>query len=101
MAWEPTVKPIIVCAANQLPDGTLLLGARHWDTQMRSQMRERYGKDWHNTTSFGTIPQGFMDQFGRWFSREEAMQIARQNHQIIVAEEEMLSLTALHSEDLY
>ena len=32
----------VVCAANKFPDGTLLLGARHWDYEMRAIHRRLY-----------------------------------------------------------
>ncbi len=93
--WEPTVKPIIVCAANRnAHDGRLVLGARHWDTLMRDTIRDFLGGRW------GDAEQGFIDQFGRFYVREEAMQVARQNNQIRWPDD-MLSEVALHSEDLY
>ena len=115
--WTPTTRPVIVCSANQLPNGNLLLGIRHWDAQMRLQFRAIYGKKGYSKKlldrlvrflqgrpepMFGTdIEQGFVDQFARFYSREEAMLLARQNDQIIVPDYQMLSLTALHSEDLW
>lgn len=95
--WEPTVKPIIVCAANKMPDGRLILGARHWDTHMRSTVAVIYGDF---DSQHGMAEQGFIDQFCRFYTREEAMQVARQNEQIRWPDD-MLSETALHSEDLY
>lgn len=116
--WVPTSRPVIVCSANELSDGTLLLGVRHWDTQMRNQFWAKYGKSafkrkwWHKAVrrliglpvapkASGCDDQGFIDQFGRWYNREEAMLLARANDQIIVPDHQMLSLTALHSEDLW
>lgn len=115
--WEPTTRPVIVCAANLTPDGRLLLGVRHWDNNMRSQFRAIYGYQaystghWNRLVRFlqgrpqpalGTeIEQGFIDQFSRFYTREEAMLVAKQNGQVIVPEHQMLSLTALHTEDLW
>ena len=116
--WEPTTRPVIVCAANKLSDGNFLLGIRHGDGNMRCQFKALYGKNalkvgWlHKMVRFyqGRPPtprssymadEGFIDQFGRYYTREEAMLIARANDQIIVPEHQMLSITALHSEDLY
>ena len=95
--WQPTVNPIIVCAANRMRDGNIILGARHWDTQMRKTVSAIYGEI---NSKHGLAEQGFIDQFNRWYTREEAMQIARQNEQIRFPDD-MLSETALHSEDLY
>lgn len=98
--WEPTTRPVIVCAANQHEDGMIACGARHWDTIMRSQVRREDGT-WPRGWSHGEHDQGFIDQFCRYYTREEAMLLARANQQIIVPDDQMLSLTALHSEDLY
>ncbi len=49
----------------------------------------------------GREEQGFIDQFGRYYNREEADDLARQNGQIIEQREGRLSQVALHSEDLY
>lgn len=95
--WQPTCRPIIVCAANKMPDGLLILGARHWDAQMVTTIRAIY-KDVNQT--LGLAEQGFVDQFNRFYTREEADQIAKQNDQIRWPEDR-LSEVALHSEDLY
>lgn len=116
--WVPTTRPVIVCAANRLADGTILLGVRHWDTNMRAQFKAKYGTNtlkkswWANfvrwmqgrppvPTKHHVDDQGFIDQFSQYYTREEAMELAIQNEQIIVPPRQMLSLTALHSEDLW
>lgn len=65
----------VVCAANRLPDGTLLIGARHWDTHMVAQAKRLGVKG-------GCEDQGFIDQFGNFLTREEAWKVARKNGQI-------------------
>ena len=95
MNWEPTTKPWIVCAAIRFNDH-IVCGPRHWDTTMRKMVDLLKDHEF-----WGKAEQGFIDQFGRFYNREEAMQVARQNNQIIVSDSQMLSLTALHSEDLY
>lgn len=114
--WEPTIRPVIVASANKLSDGTMLIGVRHWDALMRDQFQAKYGKSrykqgqWYRFVNFlqGRPPtpklrdeQGFIDQFARFYQREEAMLLARQNDQIILPDDQMLSLSALHSEDLW
>ncbi len=115
--WEPTTQPVIVCAANRLPDSTIILGTRHWDSLMREHYRAIYGKNVHKRTwwhkilrwlqsrpqpSFTTVAdEGFIDQFMRYYTREEAMVVARQNDQIIVPDHQLMASGALHSEDLY
>jgi hypothetical protein len=103
MTWEPTTKPWIVCAAIQ-KDEHIICGPRHWDTTMHNQLkalRLNNSNEGMFNLYWGNAEQGFIDQFGRFYTREEAMQVARQNKQIIVSDEDMLSLSALHSEDLY
>jgi len=117
-SWVPTSRPVIVASANLLEDGTMLIGVRHWDTNMRQQFQAKYGKNaqkkgwWRKLIRFcqgrpqtpkmhGLKGQGFIDQFSRWYDREEAMLLARANKQIIVPDHQMLSLIDLHSEDLW
>ena len=64
------VKPqqVVVCAACVVGD-VILCGARHWDKVMRTQAKAlgiKYVAD----------KQGFIDQFGDFLTREEAMNIA-------------------------
>lgn len=73
----------VVCAANRMPDGTMFVGARHWDTLMHAQADryiELHGLEEH---SVGEAEQGFMDQWGRFLTRREAWDIAEQNGQIL------------------
>ena len=75
----------IVCAANRytyrsgdISFGVLLVGARHWDSCMRDQAK-RCAYKIDKTTE----EQGFIDQFGKFYTREEAFVIAEKNGQII------------------
>ncbi len=114
--WEPTTRPVILCAANLLVDGTLLIGVRHWDTLMRKQFKAKYGEHSFRQGRFYRVlrilrglprapftraSEGFIDQFTRFYNRKEAMMLAKQNGQIIVPDHQMLSLTDLHSEDVW
>ena len=67
----------IVCAANRFKDGLILVGARHWDMLMHRQM-DAIGRDDREQPE-----QGFVDQFGAFYSRTEAWKIAEANGQII------------------
>ena len=74
----------ILCSANQLPDGTLLLGARHDDHLMNAQLdvylaahgieREEVIIDRWN--------QGFIDQWGNFLTRSAAWLVAEKANQI-------------------
>ena len=67
----------IVCAANRHPETQeLILGARHWDTHMRSTAKKLGGK-------WTCAEQGFIDQYGSFLTREEAWKIAEKNGQIV------------------
>jgi hypothetical protein len=65
---------VVVCAANIFPNGLILCGARHWDKVMRAQADACGCKG-------GTEKQGFIDQFGKFLTRAEAMEIVKANGQ--------------------
>jgi hypothetical protein len=94
--WTPTTRPWIVCAANRYGD-TIITGARHHDNIMRAAVAAIGGSfdaqdhdAWKRGHSVlmsrvpegGREEQGFIDQFGRFYDREEAMQLALQNDQV-------------------
>ena len=64
---------IVVCAAIQVDD-VLLCGARHCDKVMRAQAKAM-------GISMKCAKQGFIDQFGDFLTREEAMKIVKANGQ--------------------
>lgn len=65
----------VVCAANLMEDGNVLLGARHWDHMMVNQA--------NRAGSRGEVEQGFIDQHGVFMSRREAWKVAETAGQII------------------
>ena len=74
------MNPRIVCAANQHEDGIIILGIRHWDSHMHKQaallnLKESRTKDYWI--------EGFIDQFGTFYNRTEAFQLAAKNNQIL------------------
>jgi len=68
------MKLIIVCAACQYEEGSIVLGARHFDDRMREQIG-RTALDWT------MAEQGFIDQFGNSHDRKGAMEIVKRNLQ--------------------
>ena len=78
-ANDTSHKRRIVCAANKFPDGTMILGVRHWDPIMREQAR-RIG---YSEKSNGVCEQGFLDNHQSFVTREEAWVIANEAGQII------------------
>lgn len=98
--WEDNniEKPqeIIVCAANLYKSGLILCGARHWDKIMISQA-DCIDKE-HR---MGIPEQGFINQFGEFKTRIEAMEIVKQNGQPFNKERNGGSGKELYSEGLY
>lgn len=81
--WTPPadVQRRIVCAANMY-QGYIVLGIRHGDVAMRNQIETL-----HKAGVFVGVPyhdweQGFVDQFGEFHNREDALKIARAANQI-------------------
>jgi hypothetical protein len=68
--------PRIVCAAIQLATGLIVPSARHLDMTMRLVIASIGAK-----TMQGSI-QGFIDQHGQFYTREQAWPIALANEQI-------------------
>lgn len=82
----------VVCAANRHSSGSIVCGARHWDTVMCA-MVDKLGmddKEWE---------QGFIDNFCNFLTREEAMIIAIDKEQLNGPLK--ISYDELYSEHLY
>lgn len=87
-------KPRIVSAAIQNALGEIIVGARHYDSHMRLQIK-LYDKIHELTSMFSShesvnswrtgerVVQGFIDQHGNFYTRKEAWIIAKDNDQII------------------
>lgn len=83
----------IVCAANlNKSNGLIICGARHFDKIMRAVITK--------TGAFTNdiFEQGFIDQFGNFYTRHEAWIVAERNNQII---KEVSSPGTLYSENLF
>jgi hypothetical protein len=89
------VKPWIVCAAMKSGEITVC-GARHFDGIMRGQVaiiKMSFDvKRWE---------QGFIDQWGKFYNRKEAMQIVKDNGQPFSIERNGGKDDELYSEGLY
>lgn len=95
-----TVKelPIIVCAAIKFKNGPTVAGIRHYD-QVMSQCIINMGAD------IRTIPhedrvQGFLDNYGKFYTREAALESVKANGQPFNAKRNKCS-KRLYSEGLY
>lgn len=88
----------IVCAANRLGK-TIVLGARHFDSRMHATIDEL--KSLGDERKWGASEQGFIDQFGEFHDRVEALAIADAAGQINVYRPKTSPKDELFSEDLY
>ena len=67
----------IVCVANRhkfVGDIDIILGIRHWDELMRQQVSD---------SDYSDYEQGFIDNKGKFLTREEAWVVAEREGQII------------------
>ena len=93
-------KPIIVCAA-LLKEGIIIAGPRHYDVVMKTQMMcIQYCEKDKRKISFVDAEQGFVDQFGNFYNRVDALKVAEEAGQHIDYERNG-SKTELFSEGLY
>lgn len=74
-------KQRIVCAAirNKITD-EIIIGVRHFDSFMRQRIEKCDA--FQDRMNWRKADQGFVDQFGDFLSREEALIIAKENGQI-------------------
>ena len=76
---------MIVCAALRYPDGTLVVGPRHFDATMRKQILrlplDTVYTAWEEN-KVAQPEQGFIDTQGNFYTREEAWIHASAHSQI-------------------
>jgi len=84
----------VVCAAELYPCGVLLVGPRHYDSIMALQ----YHQQEHRIPIDSVAVDGFLDQFGIFMDRYEALAVAKNAGQI---REKTQPENKLFSEDLY
>lgn len=92
-----TSKPWIVCAAIRR-NFHIITGARHWDSIMHNQA------DAYNAISDAPSKmweQGFIDQWGKFYNRKEAMKIVKQSGQPFDEKRNSGNGEDLYSEGLY
>jgi hypothetical protein len=94
-------KPIIVCAAiKNTIAGAIIPSARHYDILMRTlkgELDNNFGVD----TPSSDWEQGFIDQFGKFYNRKDAMKVVKESGQPFNAERNSGSGEELYSEGLY
>lgn len=87
----------VVCAAIRAEDGDLLIGIRHYSTDMHAQMHAR--ADGAKFCHRHGDDQGFVDQHGRYMTRREAFAVASAARQI--TDPDACQRGELYSEGLY
>ncbi len=86
----------VVCAANKYDD-YIVCGARHFDSIMHGVLHAM-----DNRPHSSTAEQGFIDQFGVWMNRVEALQVAKDSGQPLNMERNGCPQNRkLYSEGLY
>lgn len=70
-------EPRIVCAAIHLVDGLVIPSARHFDMNMRLLIVSA-----RKSKKLAGARQGFIDQHGAFYTREEAWTVAKRQGQI-------------------
>jgi len=91
-------KQIVVCSAIR-QNGVTVCGARHFDRGMVHTIRSLDGSC---MMKLGTAwEQGFIDQFGKFLTREEAFQVVKNNGQPFDSKRNGGSKIKLYSEGLY
>lgn len=85
---------VVVCAAIRCPDGSLLVGPRHFDAVMLAQYRALKLKFEESEST-----AGFLDQDGKFMTRETAYLVAVAAGQI--DKRSGTAVERLFSEDLY
>jgi hypothetical protein len=83
----------IVCAAIRRNDGQIIVGPRHYDQTMRNHIRDIDKADWADAE------QGFIDQYGKFWTRQEAYLIAESADQFKGPYDNRCGI--LYSEHLY
>ena len=90
---------VVVCAALLYDNGVLIVGPRHFDQTMHNMIRML--NDGGLDITAGNKPkQGFVDQFGNFLTRKEAMVVAKRQGQIKYSCDSGCS-DELFSENLY
>lgn len=86
---------LIVAAALKTKEGFLIVGARHMDGIMRATMAKLNIKP----SDIPRANHGFIDNFGVWVDRVEALEIATSQKQLRFIK--VNPINKLFSEDLY
>ncbi len=78
---DPIIR-MVVCAANRNEYGDIILGARHYDHLMHTQIEYNVDHTGLKRWLKCNVEQGFIDQFGVFMDRKEAWKVAMAADQI-------------------
>lgn len=92
--------PRIVCSAVRHPKGHIVLGIRHFDSHMHAAITSLQASQPSVFAGHHRWEQGFVDQYGTFYDREQAFKLATERGQIQAKTGNSTS-TELFSEDLY
>jgi hypothetical protein len=95
---DSAVRYVVCAAIRRASDGAIICGVRHYDALMRATANREGGvrEQWLG------VEQGFVDNFGKWLTRQEAWEIAESQGQIrSLTEGDVRVPGTLFSEDLY
>lgn len=77
----------VVCAANRLPEmGLIAIGPRHFDPVMRAHIAAYVGAAHVQQHAWNRSEQGFIDQWGTFMDRREALEVAKAAGQLLYTE---------------
>lgn len=97
--WPGKASPRIVCAALMMND-TIIAGPRHMDKTMREHIALLHERS--DVCEWRTATQGFIDQFGDFYNRNDAWKIAEAANQILArCGGDTADGGTLYSENLY
>ncbi len=92
--------PKIICAAlRSRESGILLLGPRHFDATMANTIDLLDTSGAVPSSVWKTAEQGFIDQYGVFYDRTQALKVALEGY--LISPENAIGKTELYSEDLY
>ena len=101
--WQPPkdVKPWMVCAAiKNTITGAIIPSARHYDMLMHT-LKGEYDNEYGVKTPPKDWEQGFIDQWGRFYNRKDAMRAVKASGQPFNAKRNGSDRGDLYSEGLY
>lgn len=94
------LQQVIVCAACKHGD-VIICGPRHYDPVMISQLKAFPEDSEVRMMKRGDVIQGFVDQWGTFLDRYQALEVAKQAGQINTRRQKTDPTDCLFSEDLY